>query len=199
MATELQSCYRLFVAVEVPEPLKDRIEQAQRKLRGIVPKATIRWTPREQFHLTLKFLGDVETQRVESLSEKLRTACQDFKSLPVRATRIGLFPKPSRPRVIWVGVEDPREQLQALHGRIDEAVSGYAVPEPPRPFVGHVTLGRIQLIGRAEAVALAAAATAHSDEVFGEWTLREVILFRSELTPQGAVHSVQATVPFRVG
>lgn len=81
--------YRVFIAISLPEQVKDEIERAQEELRGALPAECVRWTKRGQFHLTLKFLGDVESRRLEALTDSVGRACEGFGILQLRAGRIG--------------------------------------------------------------------------------------------------------------
>ncbi len=83
---------RLFIALAIPEVVKAELEQAQADLRRVLPGLGIRWTRREQFHLTLKFLGDVEATRVEALGEALRGVCQGYAPLRLRRKGWGASP-----------------------------------------------------------------------------------------------------------
>src|ERR1039458_10598341 len=91
--------FRLFVAVTVPESVKAKMEEAQAELRRVLPQRSVRWARREQFHLTLRFLGDVEAARVEALGEAIRAACRGFGALHLHAERVGFFPDLRHPRV----------------------------------------------------------------------------------------------------
>src|SRR6266487_4607346 len=83
---------RAFLAVPIPDAVKAEIERAQDELRQALPKPCVRWTKREQFHLTLCFLGNVATTRVPELTEAVGAACRGFPALKLRAERIGCFP-----------------------------------------------------------------------------------------------------------
>src|ERR1051325_8887109 len=100
---------RLFIAIPLPEEVKNEIEKTQNELRQAVPGNFVRWTKRDQFHLTLKFLGGVETSRMGELTTALRDACGHFTALRLRAERIGFFPDLRFPRVIWAWVHDGKE------------------------------------------------------------------------------------------
>lgn len=186
--------FRLFIAVTIPEEVKTKIEEAQGKLRRALPERAVRWTRREQFHLTLKFLGDVDAPRVEALGEAIRAACQGFGALHLRAERVGFFPDLRYPRVVWVGVKDQAEQLPRLQGAVESATREYATEDKEERFTGHVTLARIKGIRRPEAEALDKAAAGMAEQLFGQWTAYQVELMRSELLPQGAWHSSVASI-----
>jgi 2'-5' RNA ligase len=187
--------FRLFIAVSVPEGIKSEIEKTQTELRRALPKASVRWTKREQFHLTLKFLGNVDAQRVGPLTNALGAACQGFEPLELRAERIGFFPDLRRPRVVWVGMHDQQEQLAVVQRAIEAATRDYTAEESTERFTGHVTLGRIKSLSRTEAEALAALAASLTTRCFGAWTATTVELFHSQLSSDGAHHTVLASIP----
>jgi RNA 2',3'-cyclic 3'-phosphodiesterase len=84
---------RLFIALTLPETVIDSVAKAQAELRRALPIGCVRWTSREQFHLTLRFLGDVEAERVEALKAALSRACESLPALQLRAEGIGFFPQ----------------------------------------------------------------------------------------------------------
>ena len=186
---------RLFIALPLPDAVKAEIERVQEELRRVLPERSVRWTKSGQFHLTLKFLGNVEADRVAELAEALRSACSGFPALQLRAERIGCFPDLRHPRVVWVWVHDEAEQLSVLQGKIESAVVRFAESKSEKKFTGHVTIARINGIKRPQAEALAKLAHALTERRFGEWTAGEVKLMRSELLQSGAVHSVVAALP----
>jgi RNA 2',3'-cyclic 3'-phosphodiesterase len=187
--------FRLFIAVQIPDAIKTDIEKTQAELRRALPEGGVRWTRREQFHLTLRFLGNVEAQRVEALANELRQVCRSFAPLKLRAERIGFFPDLRRPRVVWVGVRDQQDRLPALQAAVQTATQAFTVEEPEGKFTGHVTLGRIKNIRRQEAEALAKAASGMAERFFGEWTAVQLEVMRSELSPTGARHTCLLAVP----
>src|SRR5689334_23696241 len=113
--------YRLFIAIELPEDVKQAIETTQQELRASLATKAIRWTRREQFHLTMRFLGSVEASQVDRLNETLQRACSGSGELHLRAARIGVFPGVRRPRVVWAGVDDRAGRLSLLQRTIEAA------------------------------------------------------------------------------
>lgn len=194
---------RLFVAIVLPENIKEEIEKARKRFRAASPGNAIRWTRREQFHLTLKFLGNVAESRAAALTEALREVGRRFAAMNLRAERIGFFPNARRPRVLWVGVNDDKGVLAQFQNAVELAVANFS-PKNPTParrehvsdekFVGHVTLGRIARIGRGEAETLAGIARGLSTQFFGEWLADTFELIRSELSSAGAHHTTLAAV-----
>lgn len=184
---------RAFIALPIPDSVKVEIERVQDELRRALPNRCARWTRRAQFHLTLRFLGNVETVRVPELAEAVRAACSGFPALKLRAERIGCFPDLRFPRVVWVWVHDDGEQLAALQKAVAQAAAPFAVNQPEEKFTGHVTIARTHGIKRPQAEILARLAHGMTGRFFGEWTADEVDLMHSELLPEGARHSVVGT------
>jgi 2'-5' RNA ligase len=186
---------RLFVAIPVPEAVRDEIAVAQRELQPLAPRGVVRWTKPEQMHLTLKFLGAVPADRVEELKESVQKVCAGRPALRLRAKGIGFFPNARSPRVIWAGVCDEEERLADLQGEIEGAVRPFAAEPGAENFVGHLTLGRFKDARRREIEHLVNHAQAMGDRRFGEWTAWEIEIVRSELFPAGARHTLLAAFP----
>jgi 2'-5' RNA ligase len=181
--------YRLFIAVVLPEEVKAGIGQAQDELRRAVASAKIGWTRPDQFHVTLKFLGDVETQRVAALAEAVRGACRGCGPMRLKAAGLGCFPNPRSPRVVWAGVQDEGERLAGLQRAVETASVGFTLEERSERFTGHVTIGRVKSIRHAEAGILAGLLRDQEGRLFGEWTAEHIEIVRSELSPKGARHT----------
>jgi 2'-5' RNA ligase len=191
--------YRLFVALSVPEEVKNEVWKVQAELRRALVQARVTWTRPEQFHLTLKFLGNVDGERVGELAEAVRGACSGFAPLRLRAEGIGCFPDLRSPRVVWLGVRDALETLPWLQGAIETASGSFTSLQREERFSGHLTLGRIKGIGRLETESLAGHARAMAERLFGQWMADGVRIMRSELSPQGARHTILATVQLEGG
>ena len=183
---------RLFVAIPMPEAVRNVVHNVQQEMRQRVLPDAVRWTKPEQFHLTLRFLGDVPVERVPALQEAVSTVCAGEPALRLCAHGIGFFPNARLPRVIWAGVNDGEERLAALQKKIEDAVRSFAEKPAAEKFAGHVTLGRVKSLKRPEIEKLAAHAQAVKDRLFGEWTANEVEIIQSRLLPAGAEHSLLA-------
>jgi 2'-5' RNA ligase len=193
---ENSATQRLFIAISLPDEIKNEIEKTQAELRRELPKNFVRWTKRNQFHLTLKFLGNVDAGNFENLVNTLRDACENFPSLRLRAEGIGFFPDLKFPRVIWAGTHDEAKLLPELQRAIEIAVDNFTPQKPEGKFAGHITLGRIPRIKCSEAESLAKAAAKMRERLFGHWTAREVELIRSELASGGSRYTTLAATPF---
>jgi 2'-5' RNA ligase len=186
---------RLFIAISLPEKVKNEIETAQNELRRALPIGSVRWTKREQIHLTLKFLGEVLGNRTEALTQSVQEACKKFPPLRLRAARIGFFPNANLPRVIWAGVSDRAGGLPTLQFAIESAMKEFGTQGPEKTFIGHITLGRAQNLKRPQAEILARLATGMTAKIFGEWTADKVEIVRSQLSSGSPQYSQLASVP----
>jgi 2'-5' RNA ligase len=181
--------YRLFVAIEAPEYVKDQIARTQAHLQTIVRNASVSWARREQFHLTLKFLGNVEVSRMQALHLTLSSLCKGFGPLALKATGVNCFPNWNKPRVLWVGVNDAAGRLEALQKTLEDAMAEFTFEKPEKKYVGHITFGRVKSIGKQDSRTLREAATVLAGRAFGDWTVDMLHLVRSQLSSGGSSHS----------
>ena len=189
------SVHRLFIALPIPTHATDAIGRAQEELRSALPAPAVRWTRREQLHVTLKFLGNVDAERGDELTGTIWRACARFGPLQLTARGLGMFPNLRRPRVIWVRVADRDERLGTLHQLVDSASAPFTTERPEPSFTGHATLGRCTSLNRKETLTLARLAAEMEHRVFGEWRADAVEIVRSELGRGGSHHAVVAAVP----
>lgn len=194
VANETSSTFlRLFIAIAVPPDVRQEIERAQNQLRRCSSPGAIRWTKSEQFHVTLKFLGDVPAEQLPALEESVSAMCAGFPALQLAAGGIGFFPGRHKPRVIWAGAADDAGRLAELHRQIDEAARPYAPADKPGKFTGHVTLGRLKPGRRVVLDKLIERAGVLRDRQFGGWPAGEVEIVRCDLTSTGALHTPVAS------
>ena len=168
--------FRIFVAINVPDFVKEQIKTTQDLLRASLDRGAVRWTKPDQFHLTLRFLGRIEERSVAPLLDALRTVCETAHSLQLRAGGVGFFPNAKVPRVVWVGVQDSQERLVVLQRAVQQAMLRFTAERAEERFSGHITLGRTKQLSREETNILARAANRFSETVFGEWTAHELHL-----------------------
>jgi 2'-5' RNA ligase len=187
--------FRLFVAISVPDAVRNEMIRVQCELQPLVPRGAVRWAKPEQFHLTLRFLGDVPVERVPALQETVNAVCLGSPALCLRAQGVGFFPNARSPRVIWAGVDDDENRLAELQEKIESAVRPFTAEQGGEDFAGHVTLGRFKQFNRLEIRELTTRAETMKDRQFGEWTAREIEIIRSELSPAGARYTLLAAFP----
>ena len=174
---------RLFVALDIPDAAKRQLEA----LTGGLALPDIRWLPPEQWHLTLRFIGEVEGGVLYDVGEALGEV--PGRPFDLRLKGIGHFPPRGEPRVLWAGVEKNAE-LNALKRRIDRALKDAGLPADPRRFAPHVSLARFRQPpppGR-----LGAYLMRHSLFQGEPFPVSGFRLYSSVLRPDGPVHAVEA-------
>ena len=178
-----QKTQRLFVALKLPEDLLARLEA----LKPEFPE--LPWTPRNTLHLTLRFIGNVPEDDVPGIRTALRSVRAGCFFLRVRG--VGIFAQ-SRRAVLWAGLE-PSSDLLALKRRVDAALEGgpALAPDPGR-FAPHITLSRIR---KNRPATLRRFVDEHAGTDLGEFHVTLFALFRSQLTPGGAIHSLKEEYP----
>lgn len=168
---------RLFVAVDVPDDIRDAIEsEIVGELRHVVAGA--RWTRPEGRHLTLKFLGNVAEDRVEEIGRTLGDVAVRDASFEARFAGIGGFPNVRRPRVLWIGVEEGSAELSELARAVESGFEPLGFEPEGRAFHGHLTLARFPSPRAIELPDI--------DVRLRRFPVAEVVLFRSHLHPKGA-------------
>ena len=190
--------WRLFVAIPVPEAVRQAIALLQAAWKPALPRDAVRWTNGDQLHLTLKFLGEVETGRVQALTDALRTVGREAAPLRLMARGAGVFPTLRAPRVLWVGLSDLEGGLSPLQRAVETAATGFGRSEPAAPFTGHITLGRVREGARSVASSVTRLVSEAADRSFGEWTAGSIDLMRSELVAGAARHTRVAEVCLRL-
>ena len=176
---------RTFIAVDPPDGIKAGISGFIQRIKRTAPGG-IGWANPADFHLTLKFLGDVEEASAESIGDVVRGIAADTPVFPLTAAGTGFFPPRSpRPRVLWIGIEESAP-LKALQGRLEDALEPLGFIREDRPFHPHLTAARIRS-GSVPPRILEQFA-AGSGLVFGDFLVREMIFYQSLLRPSGAEH-----------
>jgi 2'-5' RNA ligase len=183
---------RLFIAIDLPDSVRAALAREQERLRAACGgSGDIRWTRPEGVHLTLKFLGEVASTRLEEITDRLsHVAVFDRFEIDVRG--FGFFPSARRPRVFWVGLEAP-PGLGDLAKSVEAAMALLGFPPENRPFQPHLTLARFQ--SQRAPPALEAAFQKSGDAAFGRFIVSEFFLFESKLRPGGAQYSKLARFP----
>jgi 2'-5' RNA ligase len=136
---------RSFVSVNLGPPAQEALTAALQLLRPRVPDGVVRWSTPSQWHLTLRFLGDLSPLQVDRLVDNLHKALARQAAFEVALEGLGCFPSLRAPRVLWVGLRpgDGMDVLRQLQGRVEAAVAELGHAPPDHPFSPHVTLGRV--------------------------------------------------------
>ncbi len=191
---------RAFLAVELSQELRAELATVQQELkRRIEPEmkrdTRMSWAQPASIHLTLKFLGDMDEQVIDSLLATVEQAIGSQIPVNVPLERLGAFPRPQSPRVLWVGPSEnwgrgaEAKRIAGIHGAIEQACEGLGFLRETKPFSPHLTLARIKVGERQVGVALAKGGMLDQPLSMCSLAVESVVLMKSELRPTGSVYT----------
>ncbi|MFH0795080.1 MAG: RNA 2',3'-cyclic phosphodiesterase [bacterium] len=186
---------RLFIAVELSPEVKQAVADAIARLRkGIqFTPAHPAWVSPDAMHLTLKFLGATSEEDVPRLNEILTESVNNEPEFEMSVEGLGVFPSPHRPSVLWMGIKEGKANLARLAARIDQRVESLGFEREKRDYHPHLTLARIKALRGVEA--MMEIVNSHKHLGAGHCRITRVVLFKSELRPEGALHTPIAFFP----
>jgi len=178
--------FRVFAAIELSADIRDRIQQHIQQLHAAVPECDPSWSRVENIHLTVKFFGDVEQSNLAQIADAASRSVMNFSSFQILINGTGAFPKPSQPRVIWIGVEDPTKQLLRLQSEFEAECAREGFTKEKRTFSPHLTIARIR-----KPVGARKLAEVNNSLGFDSMDLlvNELVIFRSELSSKGSKYT----------
>ncbi len=180
---------RLFVAVPLWNEFRERNTVHLKSLRSL--DIDLKWVPQENWHITLKFLGQVPASKVHDLTESIGAVLKGSNLFTFSIGGLGGFPRLSKCRVLWVGVQEGRRELIDLAHQVEEACRDAGFPGDRKNFQAHLTMGR----SRKESLKIQV-----PKELFevswGEERVDSVALVKSELGPGGAKYEILETIRF---
>ena len=191
---------RTFIAIELPDPLKASLVELQEELKERVPYRSVRWVQPQGIHLTLKFLGQTPVDQIERIAEALRSACAPLSSFTYTVGGLGCFPNLRRPRVVWVGVQEPTGTLSGLQRAIEDACEEFGFRRERRGFHPHLTLGRLRdRVSTGERRAVGEVVQTTEAASLSTLAAEGISLIRSDLLPTGAVYTTLREIELKEG
>ena len=188
--------WRVFIAIDIPKEIRERIAQHIASLRGEAPDVRASWNREENVHLTLNFLGDVPINRLEVLSQAAEQSAQQLSSFPISVEGCSAFPNRGSPRVLWIGIEDPVGALNRLHDSLEENCARAGFAREKRRFNPHLTIARLRQPQGARHLA-----DLHQQKGFEKavFLAEDLSLIRSELSSNGSRYTTLARHGFVAG
>ena len=169
--------HRLFAAIRPPSAIREQLLDVMEGVRGA------RWQDEDQLHLTLRFVGEVDRHQATDIAAALGSI--HHPGFEIALNGIGSFDRRGEPTVLWAGVA-PHEPLKALHNKVDQALARAGVDPDRRAYLPHITLARLnRSTGPIDGLL-----EAHGGISSPAFAVDEFRLYESDLTPEGAIHSV---------
>lgn len=173
---------RTFVAIEIPNNVKEQIAAVQSELKRHGDRVS--WVKSTNIHLTLKFLGDVEESLIDSIGKKIQTAAEKSAPFSGEIAELGAFPNLRRARVLWAGVNGAEIELTDLVRNLENELKDIGFPKEKRKFNPHMTIGRVKSPLSPHFIARIKQLEFNAGVLEG----REIVFMRSDLKPTGAVY-----------
>ncbi len=181
----MTSKIRTFIAFETPAPVREKVLSLQARLRQ--SRADVRWESGDKFHITIKFLGDVEESLLPEILGLTERVARGHGGFEVIYTGLGAFPNTTRPRVVWIGCENPDGVLLRFKNSLDAelAPKGFEIEE--RAFHPHLTLGRVKGAG-----GLHHLTPMLENLTFEPQSIKvaDIVVMKSKLQPGGSIYTV---------
>jgi RNA 2',3'-cyclic 3'-phosphodiesterase len=182
---------RAFLAIELPDSLRFGLAQVQEELKR--SRADVRWVPVGNIHLTLKFFGNVPDEEIGALALAAREIAAEAAPLQLQVTAAGAFPSVKAPRVVWLGLGGDLVPLTRLFYGLEKAFAALGYLPEGRAFNPHLTLGRVKSPANREKLARLLEKLPPLD--WPAFSVKELILFQSVLSPQGSKYTPLQVIP----
>ncbi len=184
---------RTFFAIEIPDTIILKLKQIQDKIKA--HDFSIKWVKPENIHLTIRFLGDIESSDVEHIGDLAENVVKSFESVSICAKGIGAFPNLRRPRVVWAGLAGQIDILQQLKENFDSAFETAGIPREGIKFKGHLTLGRIKK--NFDTRKFSEVIQEHQEFKSESFKSDSIVFYKSDLKPTGPVYTKIKRFSFR--
>ena len=189
MRVEKMESLRSFVAIELPEEVKDALKRLESGLKLKEPGLVARWVNPGGIHLTLKFLGDISQDNVAGIVEVMEQAAREVTPFRLEMAGLGVFPDLKRPRVAWVGLGGEVDNLLRLQRLIDSGLARMSFARERRAFTPHLTLARLRDgVSSQERGRFGELIASSRFEAAPVFDVHSISLMKSTLTSSGALY-----------
>ena len=180
---------RTFIAIELPKNIREALGKLQEQLKK--SEADVKWVTPDNIHLTLKFLGEVDDDKIEKINKIIDSVCAENNTYKIYISSLGAFPRIDYLRVIWAGVEKGDSETKKIAKELEEKIEKIGIPREARPFSSHITLGRTRsALNREKLVKELKSMQEAFEKEDLEFSVSKVTLFKSTLTPKGPAYEV---------
>lgn len=188
---------RSFIAIELPGELKQALARVQEKLKR-ANRTPVKWVEPGNVHLTLKFLGDIDTGITGNITLALEEATQGTHPFDIEVSGLGVFPDTKRVQVIWIGLSGELEKLGSLQKHIEESLIPLGFTKEKRPFTPHLTIARVRDYARPDGrLKLGQLVDNTSFAEKYKIMVNAIQLMRSQLTREGPIYSKISTITLK--
>jgi 2'-5' RNA ligase len=182
---------RTFVAVTLNESLHTALDKIIGQLSSA--NAKVKWVETGNIHLTLKFLGNVEEERLPEVFAACERAAEDAHAIDLEMKAVGCFPDMKNPRIVWLGIERGAEALKRIQEKVEAELQAVGFPEEDKQFKAHLTIGRVK--GKQGLSRLARLIQEQENVFVGAMRVEKISVMKSTLLPAGPVYTELKAIP----
>ena len=177
---------RSFLAFELPYDIKRMVKQISKDIRR--SKLNVRWVRVDNIHLTVIFMGNMRAEDISAARGEIKKICIEFGPFDIKLKGLGVFPNRQRPRVLWLGLDGEIERMSSLRDSLQELLKPFGIKEEKRSFKPHLTMGRFRKPNKGDSL-LDNIISQYKDLGSPVCQLKELVMFKSELKPEGAEYT----------
>jgi len=177
---------RAFIAIELPEKIKNSLAVLQEKLKS--SQADVKWVEKNNIHLTLKFLGEVDENKISEVTTSLNKIALHTPSYQAIISSLGGFPKIDYPRVIWAGIGNGDQETKNIAKLIEENLEKIGFAKEERAFASHITLGRTRSGKNQKKLGELLKKMQVESSIAENFKVDKITLFKSQLSPKGPTY-----------
>jgi 2'-5' RNA ligase len=183
---------RSFLAFELPRAIKETLSAVSGEMKRF--PLDLRWVKVDNIHLTVVFLGNIRPEQRRGVEQTVEKVCKAFGPFDMALSGTGVFANRRHPRVLWVGLVGDVDRMGRFREYLQEGLAPIGIRQEKRPYRPHLTLARFRK-GSRPGAPLDQLLEAYEGFQTPPWPLDELILFRSDLQPRGAVYTRLASWP----
>lgn len=173
---------RAFLALNLHNSEKEILKADMEKVKIALNGYNVRWENPEKFHLTIRFLGDVDEEKINTLVSTLDRLKFDFEELEFTTSKTGFFPESKYPNVVFAGLKETGTNSEYLVSSIDSILKNFGI-KPDKRFIPHITFGRFSRDKRKKMETLPELELEKQLIKFNSFSL-----MKSTLTPRGSIY-----------
>lgn len=177
---------RVFVAIDISDEARRRVAARISAHKTALPGSAIKWLHPEKLHLTIRFVGDVDEEQLKAVADAVEKVSAQCRSFELCLNGVGVFPSPSKVRVLWIGIDDDRAMCVKLKEMLEPELQRLGFAGERKALKPHLTVARTKDLWKARHLI-----QTHLDTEFEpiDFEVSEIVIYESKLLPTGSVYS----------
>jgi 2'-5' RNA ligase len=186
---------RTFIAVDFSPEIIRKIKEIIDYFKTQTPERALKWVAPENLHLTIKFLGEVPEEKIEQIKSLINETLDDVKVFEIGVEELGMYPNPQKPRVVWLGITGA-DPLKEIHKMLESQLQKADIQPDKRSFSPHLTIARIRRNADIQSVKeIGETLSKFKVGSLGSCNIDHIVVYKSELTPQGPIYTPLLSSP----